>query len=138
MSEAELPPSATVTYEFHDSSVPPPFHRSFVLIFDRTQARIVVDSYGTVLADRTAAMSPQAWSQITEGYPDVNTLVMTDPGDACTGSSGFTTTVTDDGTVRFTLSGLACGEVNSEAADRVAEWVGPVRSLFPPMDDLAP
>ena len=138
MSEAELPPSATVTYEFHDSSVPPPFHRSFVLTFDRTQARIVVDSYGSVLADRTASMSPEAWDRVAAGYPDVSALMVADPGDSCTGSTGFSTTIADDRTVRFTLSGLACGEVNSETAERLAAWVGPVRSLFPPMGELAP
>lgn len=37
MSDGDLPPSATVTYEFRDASVPPPFHRSFVLVFDRSR-----------------------------------------------------------------------------------------------------
>ena len=36
--------------------------------------------------------------------------------------------VAEDGTVRFKLQGLACGGVNSDAADRLAEWVAPVRS----------
>lgn len=138
MGEADLPPSATVTYEFHDSSVPPPYHRSFRLVFDRSQARIVVDSYGDVLADRTAAVSPAAWDEVAQGFPAVRGLVLADPADGCTGGTGFSATVAEDGTVRFSLSGLACGGVNSDAADRLAEWVGPVRSLFPPMNELAP
>ena len=60
----DLPPGATVTYEFHDSSVPPPYHRSYVLTFDRAGARIVVDSYGDVLADRTAPMTEDAWATV--------------------------------------------------------------------------
>ena len=138
MDDADLPPSATVTYEFHDSSVPPPFHRSFTLVFDRAEARIVVDSYGDVLADRTAPVNQQTWDEVARGFPDVQALTLAEPAEGCTGGTGFTATVAVDGTVRFSLSGLACGGVNSAAADRLADWVGPVRSLFPPMNQLAP
>lgn len=71
MGESDLPPSATVTHEFRDAPVSPPFHRSSVLFFDRSQARIVVDSYGDVLADRTAPMPPAAWNRVVEGFPVV-------------------------------------------------------------------
>jgi hypothetical protein len=138
MSESELPPSATVTYEFVDSSVPPPFHRSFVLVFDRAEARIVVDSYGEVLADRTAPMKAEAWDLVAGGFPEISELVSIQPEAACTGGTGFAATVVADGSVRFTIRGLACGGANSAAADRLAGWVDPVRSLFPPMSELAP
>ena len=133
-----LPPAATVTYEFRDSSVPPPFHRSFVLVFDRTQARIVVDSYGDVLADRTVSMTPEAWDLVAEGFPAVQALVLAEPEDGCTGGTGFAATVASDGAVRLSVQGLACGGVNSDAAERLADWVRPVRTLFPPMEMLAP
>ena len=138
MSDGDLPPSATVTYEFRDASVPPPFHRSVVLVFDRSQARIVIDSYGDILAERTATMTPEAWNLVAEGFPAVRGLVLAQPENACTGGTGFAATVAEDGKVLFTLRGLACGGVNSDAADRLAEWVEPVRSLFPPVDQLAP
>jgi hypothetical protein len=138
MSEGDLPPSATVTYEFRDASVPPPYHRSFVLVFDRSQARIVVDSYGDVLADRTAPVSEQVWNRVLQGFPAIHDLALAEPEQPCTGGTGFSATVTADGAVRFALSGLACGGVNSAAADRLAEWVEPVQSLFPPMAQLAP
>ena len=41
-----LPADATVSYTFRDSSVPPPYHRSYVITFNRDRARIVVDRYG--------------------------------------------------------------------------------------------
>lgn len=138
MGEGNLPPSATVVYEFHDSSVPPPFHRSFKLVFNRSEARIVVDRYGDVLADQTAPVTQAAWEQLVDGYPAVSELVLEEPADGCTGGTGFAATVTADGSVRFSLAGLACGGVNSDVADRLAEWVRPVRSLFPPMEQLAP
>lgn len=131
------PPAAEiVTYQFHDSSVPPPYHRSFVLIFDRERARIVVDSYGTVLADRTAPMSPGLWQQVSDSIP--RDIVVEEPAQGCTGGTGFTVSVADGGVVSFNLAGSECGGVNSLAAQRLADWVAPVRALFPPMNQLAP
>lgn len=140
MTEPPPPPPAveTVTYQFHDSSVPPPYHRSFVLTFDSTSARIVVDSYGTVLADRTAPMAPGLWQQVSGAIPSLRDIVVEEPAQGCTGGTGFTVSVADGGVVTLSLNGSECGGVNSQAADRLADWVAPVRELFPPMDQLAP
>lgn len=134
----DLPPGAEVTYEFHDSSVPPPYHRSYVLVFDRTSARIVVDSYGDILADRTAAMTDDVWSTVAQSYPAVTDIGVEEPEQGCTGGTSFALTVAGAGEADMTLRGSQCGGVNSDAADRLADWVSPVRSLFPPMSELAP
>lgn len=134
----DLPPNSTVTYEFHDSSVPPPFHRSFVLTFDRATARIVVDSYGDVLADQTVPMTDDAWAGVSRGFDGVQSLVIEEPEQGCTGGTGFAVSVADGGVTSFALNGLACGGVNSAASDTLAGWVQPVRALFPPMNQLAP
>ena len=135
---ADLPPGSTVTYEFHDSSVPPPYHRSYVLTFDSAGARIVVDSYGEVLADRTAPMTADAWNQVSGSFPQIRGITVVEPEQGCTGGTAFAVSVADGGATSFTLNGSECGGVNSDAADRVAAWVGPVRALFPPMGQLAP
>lgn len=134
----DLTPTATVTYEFHDSSVPPPYHRSYVLTFDSTGARIVVDSYGEVLADRTAAMTGDAWNEVARSFPDVGAITVVDPAQGCTGGTSFAVSVADGGATSFALHGSACGGVNSEAAEQLRTWVAPVRALFPPMSELAP
>lgn len=135
---ADLPPGATITYEFHDSSVPPPYHRSYRLTFDHSGARMVVDSYGEVLADRTAAMPVEAWDQVTQTFPEVSSLTVAEPEQGCTGGTSFALSVADGGATSFALHGSDCGGANSEAADRLTRWVGPVRALFPPMSELAP
>lgn len=134
----DLPPGATVTYEFHDSSVPPPYHRSYVLTFDRTGARIVVDSYGDILADRTAQMTDDAWTQVSQSYPDVVGIDIAEPEQGCTGGTAFALSVGGAGAADMAVRGLACGGVNSDAAEALADWVRPVRSLFGPMSELAP
>ncbi len=134
-SAGGLPADATVTYAFRDSSMPPPYHRSFVITVDRNAARIVVDSYGTVLADRTAPMPPGIWQQMSDTIADLDGIVIEEPEQGCTGGTGFALSVSDGG---LALEGSACGGANSNAEQRVAAWIRPARSLFPPMDQLAP
>lgn len=138
MVGAGLADGAAVTYEFRDSSVPPPYHRSFVLTFTDQQARIVVDSYGEILADQTRQMTPEAWAQVSATYPDVAGITATEPDQGCTGGTGFALTVEQDGAVVQDLDGYSCGGVNAQIEERLLDWVRPVRSLFPSMDDLAP
>ena len=132
---AGLPADATVTYAFRDSSVPPPYHRSFVITVDRNAARIVVDSYGTVLADRTAPTPPGVWEQLRNTIGELDGIVIEEPEQGCTGGTGFALSVSEGGP---TLEGPACGGANSNAEERVAAWIAPARSLFPPMGQLAP
>lgn len=134
----DLPPGAEVTYEFHDSSVPPPYHRSYLLVFDRSSARIVVDSYGDILADRTAPMPEDVWAAVTQSYPDVMGVGVEEPAQGCTGGTSFALTVAGAGEADMALRGSQCGGVNSDTADRLSTWVAPVRSLFPAMNELAP
>jgi len=135
---AGLPAEATVTYAFQDSSVPPPYHRSFVLTADRNEAHIVVDSYGTVLADRTAPMPPGIWTRLSQTFGDLSGIAVEEPAQGCTGGTGFTLTISAGESAEFELDGSACGGANSDAEDRVAAWIHPVRDLFPPMARLAP
>ena len=138
MPGSALLPTDTVTYEFHDSSVPPPFHRSFVLTFTRDRARIVVDSYGDILADQETPMTAQAWDEVAQGFPGLGDIVIEEPEQGCTGGTAFVVSVADGTAVRFALHGSACGGANSNADERLKNWVRPVRTLFPPMDQLAP
>ena len=127
-----------VTYQFQDSSVPPRYHRSYTLTFDRQQAHIVVDSYGEILADQTVEMDPAAWEQVTSALDTVGNLQVQEPAQGCTGGTGFVVQVDRGGSRVVDIDGYACGGVNSQASEQVSTWVGPVRSLFPSMDQLAP
>ena len=138
MADSGLPPTATVVYQFHDSSVPPPYHRSYTLNFDRNQVRIVVDSYGDVLADRTAPMTEAAWATVSNNFPAIRNISVREPAEGCVGGTGFGVKVTDGGETTFSLHASVCGGANSDAARRVRDWVQPVRTLLPSLDELAP
>lgn len=53
-AEAIAADSEVIVVRFHDSSVPPPGHRSHTITITRAEIRRVVDSYGTLLDDRRA------------------------------------------------------------------------------------
>lgn len=55
-----------IEYHYGDSSVPPPHHRSYVLSITPGQTRIVVDSYGDVLADELVTVEAPAFARIAE------------------------------------------------------------------------
>lgn len=45
--------AANFTYDFSDSSVPPPFHRSYSITIESTSVKLVIDSYGDILLNET-------------------------------------------------------------------------------------
>lgn len=138
MTDSGLPPTATVVYQFHDSSVPPQYHRSYTLNFDRNQVRIVVDSYGDVLADRTAPMTEAAWTTVSNNFASIRNITVRQPQQGCVGGTGFGLKVDDGGATTFSLNASVCGGANSDASRRVRDWVQPVRTLLPSLDELAP
>jgi hypothetical protein len=63
----EVDPARTsVEYTFRDSSVPPEYHRSYVIKASSTQATITVDSYGDVLRQESSAVSAETWTKVTD------------------------------------------------------------------------
>ncbi len=50
-----------VEYRFFDSSVPPPFHRSYTLLVRPGDARVIVDSYGDVVHDERVTIDAAEW-----------------------------------------------------------------------------
>ncbi len=46
-----------VEYNFQDSSVPPQYHRSYDIVITFDKATVTVNSYGTILADTSYALT---------------------------------------------------------------------------------
>jgi len=133
-----LTDDAVVTYEFHDSSVPPPFHRSVTLTVTKDSSHIVIDSYGDVLADRTDPTPPAVWSALGASLPDVTGLTV-DPADTgCTGGTGITLTVESGGATLVDLDPQFCGGSNSGLDVAIDAWIAPARDIFPSTSVLAP
>ena len=53
-----------IAYRFGDASVPPQYHRSYTITVTPGQARVVVDSYGDVLADKTHEITREQYEEL--------------------------------------------------------------------------
>jgi hypothetical protein len=137
-SPSTLPDDAAVTYAFHDSSVPPPYHRSVTLTLDRDSARIVVDSYGDVLADETTATTAQAWAELGATLASMIDLKVEPGPDGCTGGTSIDLVVTSGSTPIVDVSPEFCAGSNEGLDTAIDSWIAPARELFPATDVLAP
>ena len=65
MNQSEKP-IKKIIYQFHDSPVPPQYHRSYVITVTRIKVKIVIDSYGDILADREYEIIEKKFENIVE------------------------------------------------------------------------
>ena len=133
-----LPADATVVYAFHDSSVPPQYHRSVTLTVTVEEARIVVDSYGDVLADESAPTPSEVWQLLGDGLPGMRALEVAPPGEGCVGGTGVELSVTTPDEELLRLDPEFCAGSNGGLEEPIEAWIAPARALFPPTDELAP
>lgn len=133
-----LPDDATVVYAFGDSSVPPAYHRSVTLTVTAAEARIVVDSYGDVLADESTATPSAVWQQLGDTLPALQGIVIEGPRDGCVGGTSLQVTVTTPDAELLRLDPEFCGGSNEGVEQAIDAWIAPARDLFPSTDVLAP
>ena len=122
--------NAVIEYHYGDASVPPQFHRSYLLTITRTSVRGVVDSYGNELADETAAIPSEVWNGLVAQLDDLADLDV-DKGEGCTGGTSRSLTVVDGNTTRLDLAFDVCGDANAPAAKRLDDAIKPVTEQIP-------
>lgn len=141
-STPALPANAVITYSFTDSSVPPPYHRSWRLTVTAGQSAITVLTYGSVLAQRSAATETGVWDQLAGGFPYVlesaELAARSATPEGCTGGTTEAIRVEAGPTVLVDQSVYNCGGTNADVAEAFRAWIAPARSQFPPTDVLAP
>lgn len=133
-----LDDDSIITYVFHDASVPPRYHRSFTLTVTRKSTRMVVDSYGTVLADQTRATPDAVWHGLVAGVSTIDGRPVEVPGQGCTGGTRVDILIDSGDTRVVDLRPEFCGGVNAELKDAIRTWIAPALAIFPPVSELAP
>lgn len=78
-----------VVFRFHDASVPPQFHRSYVIVATPTEIRKTVDSYGDVISDDRAPLTRAKFDSIVEALR-VHGIKAAADGGASPGCTGGT------------------------------------------------
>ena len=76
-------------YEFHDSSVPPQYHRSYKISVEDSLVRFLVDSYGDILLDETYTITSQGLKGFKNKLKSYNlkTKKSSDEPNGCTGGT---------------------------------------------------
>lgn len=127
-----------IVYRFLDSSVPPPYHRSYTITVTPQEVRVVVDSYGDVIADETTPLEPGVFdglvSALTES--DIRPCETVEP-DGCTG--GTTGSLTVSAGSDTVLSGWVhhCGgREYGNLQGNLEEFADRMRALVPNLAEL--
>ena len=127
-----------IAYHFADASVPPDYHRSYGITVTASEVRIVVDSYGEILADETFAVTAERFDELRGSLSRrriMNCVLTEDEG--CTGGTSEKISYRDDqrqlfsGTVHHCGgkdTGDLCGEISAFAED--------VKKLVPDLENL--
>lgn len=78
-----------VVYEFGDSSVPPQYHRSYVITVTKENVHIVVDSYGDVLNDKEYEIEEKDFDSIVNALSEygIKNRAKTEDNRGCTGGT---------------------------------------------------
>lgn len=126
------PADTEVVLRFTDSSVPPEYHRSYVLTADGSDVHVVVDSYGDVLHDVTEPLPEQVWDEVVTNLADAEGLTGTDDRDDgdCAGGTTTQITVTEGSTTELDLTVADCaGDDNEDTLERIAEITAPLADI---------
>jgi hypothetical protein len=124
---------SSITYSFHDSSVPPQYHRSYDITVSPKDVRVQVDSYGDILASDQFEISA---SDVSNLIKTINNAKLksgnSEPGEGCDGGTSESLSIkTTKGKV---YSGFFdhCGGIN------IPESLGDVKVVIDAIHNLVP
>lgn len=99
-----------IVYQFHDRSVPPPYHRSYKIEVDKASSSCVVDSYGEIVSTRRYDEAPSFLDELAAivASDQLNPCgEVRTPG--CTGGTGETLTAWSGDRASFKRYVSHCG-----------------------------
>jgi hypothetical protein len=127
-----------IRYSFHDSPVPPPFHRSYTISIKKDIVQIIVNSYETILTDESYSCSPENFNNILQHFEqgNVRNEKLAD-NDGYTGGTGETIVCLRNGAIVFSGNVYHCADIDSgNLAGDYSAAVNAIRDLIPDMESL--
>jgi len=136
---SSLDPAATqIEYRFNDSSLPPEYHRSYTVTADEGQVHIVVDSYGDVLHDETAALDDQTWLTLLSAAKNLGAVSSGEQDECPPGSTSRDLLISEAGDTPLLEIRGVCEEQGSTEVQAIDTFVAPLLELFDMETLLAP
>lgn len=87
--EPEKPEFDSIWYKFHDSSVPPEYHRSYTIVLSKGSIEKLVDSYGDTISYQSNKVDPGVIQGIHKVFEKANIEKCQNPTDdeGCSGGT---------------------------------------------------
>ena len=127
-----------ITYHFGDASVPPEYHRSYTVKVTLYKIRIVVDSYGEILAEEGYEITNKQFNDVRnslERYKIRNCTLGDDEG--CSGGTSERISYSDGENEIFSGSVYHCGgEDTGNLCGDITSFAYDVKNLVPNFDEL--
>lgn len=127
-----------ITFSFHDSSVPPEYHRSYQIDVTASEVHIVVDSYGDILQDETYAITKAQFDGVVQAFLDckIKNCNLKDDG-GCTGGTGHSIERYEGENQVFKGYAYHCGKEDSgDMCGDIDTFGNKVEELIPDMMSL--
>ena len=127
-----------ITYHFVDASVPPEYHRSYTVTVTTDKVRIVVDSYGEILADKGYEITNKRFDDIRKSL-ERNKIKNCSLGDdkGCTGGTIERISFSDGKSEIFFGSVYHCGGKDTgNLCGDIASFADDIKNLVPELEKL--
>lgn len=123
-----------VELQFTDRSVPPRWHRSYVIDVDASHVTVHVDVYGDIIASDELTTDPSDWLALTRHASSLPRS-FTVPEDGATGFSTHTLTIWDDSSPR-TLEWRSTTDEQLPGVQSSIAFANAVKALVPNLEEL--
>ena len=127
-----------ITYHFGDASVPPNYHRSYTITVTADSVKIVVDSYGDILAEEEYEITSKQFDDIQKSLEKSNIRNCTLGSDeGCTGGTSETISYVNDNNEIFSGSVYHCGGTDTgNLCGDIGSFADDVKNLVPNLEEL--
>jgi hypothetical protein len=128
-----------IVYSYGDASVPPKYHRSYTITATKDEIRIVVDSYGNILADTTYQMDKQKFDVLSDKLckTKLKNKKKTEDTEGCTGgTSRYIKVFSGENIVLNGYAYFCGGEIFGDLDGDINSFAAEIKSFIPDIDKL--
>lgn len=126
-----------VQYAFNDSSVPPEYHRSYIITIRETKIHVIVDSYGDVLADAIYPMNSVQFHLLIQKINEANLKSgRNTPNEPCDGGTSENLTIKESGVQVYNGYFDHCADEVPAEMGNIASVIDVIHTLAPTLGDM--